>query len=85
MMVNTGRTLGIPVHRGSQATTGGSHLSVLSAGEFPRELPGSRADGSYPALQTIVPLMSVAQVEEDALETSENSNGDEDSSDAEGR
>ena len=43
------------------------------------------ADGSYPALQTIVPLMSVAQVEEDALETSENSNGDEDSSDAEGR
>jgi len=29
--------------------------------------------------------MSVAQVEEDALETSENSNGDEDSSDAEGR
>jgi hypothetical protein len=42
-------------------------------------------DGHYPVLQTIVPLMSVAQVEEDALETSENSNGDGDSSDAGGR
>lgn len=43
------------------------------------------ADGYYSALQTIVPLMSVAQVEEDALETSDNSNGDEESSDAGGR